>query len=51
MPVKPYIDPTIILVSTRVDDAVIDRLDPELRSRGSVAGDSEQSQSRLLVYS
>ncbi|KAJ9647903.1 chaperone ATPase hsp78 [Coniosporium tulheliwenetii] len=39
---KPYIDPTIILVSTRVDDAVIDRLDPELRSRGSVAGDNDR---------
>lgn len=40
-PVKLFVDPTVVLVSTRVEDAVIDRLDPEYRTRGSVNGESE----------
>jgi hypothetical protein len=31
--VKLYIEPTVILVSTRMDDAIIDRLDPDMRRR------------------
>ncbi|KAF1982980.1 hypothetical protein K402DRAFT_339387 [Aulographum hederae CBS 113979] len=38
---KLHIEPTIVLVSTRADDTLIDRLDPEARSRGSVE-DSDQ---------
>ncbi|PSN73019.1 hypothetical protein BS50DRAFT_653326 [Corynespora cassiicola Philippines] len=35
-----YIDPTIVLVSTKVDDAVIEKLDPD-RSVSSESGQSE----------
>ena len=37
--VKLYIDPTVVLVSTRIDDAVVERLDPEAASRASVGVD------------
>jgi DNA mismatch repair protein MSH5 len=36
--VKVYIEPTIILVSSKVDDAVIDKFDPEARSGTSDIG-------------
>lgn len=39
--VKVYIDPTVVLVSTKTDDAVIDRLDPDGRSGSSNSGDSK----------
>lgn len=29
--VRVYIEPTVILVSTKVDDAVIDKFDPDAR--------------------
>lgn len=42
--VKIYIEPTVILVSTKVDDAVIEKFDPEERNgdgqNGGVARDS-----------
>lgn len=34
-----HIDPTVILLSTRVDESVDAHLDPGGRSRGSVNGD------------
>jgi hypothetical protein len=39
--VRTYIDPTVVLISTSTDDAVLDRLDPGGRSAVSVNGDSE----------
>ena len=42
---KLFIDPTVLLVSTKCDEEVINRLDPEMRSlRGSVDG---RDQTRL----
>lgn len=38
--VKAFIEPTVVLVSVRADDSVIDRLDPEARNGGSVDGAS-----------
>jgi len=38
---KSYIDLTVILVSTRADDTLIDRLDPEARGRGDEDGTCE----------
>jgi DNA mismatch repair protein MSH5 len=38
LPVKTFIDPTIVLVSSKIDDAVLDKLDPERRNMGD--GDS-----------
>jgi DNA mismatch repair protein MSH5 len=40
--VKLFIDPTIILVSTKVDDSVIDRIDPEFKSGDLLSGDNDQ---------
>ncbi|KAH7095817.1 muts domain V-domain-containing protein [Paraphoma chrysanthemicola] len=39
---KTFIDPTVILVSTKIDDAVIDRFDPDARTSGSVSSDNDQ---------
>ncbi|KAK7535827.1 muts domain V-domain-containing protein [Phyllosticta citribraziliensis] len=39
---KLYIEPTVVLVSTRVDDAVFDKLDPERRRGSSVDGSNDQ---------
>ncbi|KAF2842516.1 hypothetical protein M501DRAFT_949091 [Patellaria atrata CBS 101060] len=39
---KTYIDPTVILVSTRIDEEIVDRLDPELWERGSVNRNHDQ---------
>ncbi|KAF2264564.1 hypothetical protein CC78DRAFT_580350 [Lojkania enalia] len=39
---KTYIEPTVILVSTKIDDAVLDRLDSEARSRTSEEGSNDQ---------
>lgn len=36
--VKLYANPTVVLISTKADDAVMDKLDPERRSVGSVDG-------------
>lgn len=30
---KTYIEPTVVLVSTRIDDQIIERLDPDMTSR------------------
>lgn len=39
---RMFIDPTIILVSTKIDDTVIDRFDPEAKNGSSVSGDNDQ---------
>ncbi|KAK8216575.1 muts domain V-domain-containing protein [Phyllosticta capitalensis] len=39
---KLYIEPTSVLVSTRVDDGVLDKLDPERRRGSSVDGSNDQ---------
>lgn len=36
--VRIFIEPTVILVSTKIDDAAIDRFDPEARSGASDNG-------------
>ena len=47
---KLFIDPTVILVSTKCNDEVIDRLDPELRNqRASVDGRSDQTRLPYLL--
>ncbi|KAF2182192.1 hypothetical protein K469DRAFT_636979 [Zopfia rhizophila CBS 207.26] len=46
---KLYIDPTVILVSAKIDDAVIDKLDPEARSRGSRGGSNDQFRLPFLL--
>ncbi|KAE8842680.1 hypothetical protein PTNB73_00732 [Pyrenophora teres f. teres] len=39
---KTFIEPTVILVSTKVDDKVIECFDPEARSGESSSGDNDQ---------
>ncbi|KAF3043231.1 MutS protein msh5 [Didymella heteroderae] len=46
---KAFIDPTVILVSTRIDDAVIDRFDPEVRSGESASGTNDQFRLPFLL--
>ncbi|KAF2131755.1 hypothetical protein P153DRAFT_429981 [Dothidotthia symphoricarpi CBS 119687] len=46
---KTFVDPTVILVSTKIDDVVIDRFDPEARSRQSVSGDNDQFRCPFLL--
>ena len=36
---KLHVQPTVVLLSTKVDESVDAHLDPEGRSRGSVAGE------------
>jgi len=48
--VKVYIDPTVILVSTKVDDSVIDKIDPEARTVTSESGDSESGNQTIPVF-
>ncbi|KAF2495890.1 hypothetical protein BU16DRAFT_560749 [Lophium mytilinum] len=38
---KSFIEPTVVLVSARADDAVIDRLDPEARGSTSIDGSND----------
>ena len=47
--VKTFIDPTVILVSTKIDDAVIDRFDPEAKSGGSVSSSNDQFRLPFLL--
>jgi DNA mismatch repair protein MSH5 len=47
--VKTFIDPTVILVSTKIDDAVMDRFDPEAKSGESVSGDHDQFRLPFLL--
>ncbi|ORY09079.1 mismatch repair protein 5 [Clohesyomyces aquaticus] len=42
---KAFIQPTVVLLSTKIDDEVIEKLDPENKSRGS--GDGSIDQFRL----
>lgn len=46
---RMYINPTTILVSTKIDDTVIDRFDPEARNNGSVSGDNDQFRLPFLL--
>ncbi|KAL1618838.1 hypothetical protein SLS54_006953 [Diplodia seriata] len=39
---KLQINPTVVLVGTRADDSILDKLDPERRSLGSVDGSHDQ---------
>ncbi|KAK3077962.1 hypothetical protein LTS18_008800, partial [Coniosporium uncinatum] len=39
---KLFVEPTILLVSTKADDVLIDRSDPELRNRGSSVIEGDQ---------
>ncbi|KAI9820000.1 MAG: MutS protein msh5 [Pycnora praestabilis] len=39
---KVHVEPTVILLSSRVDESVDAHLDPQGRRRGSVAGDNDQ---------
>ncbi|CAO2650650.1 Nn.00g019420.m01.CDS01 [Neocucurbitaria sp. VM-36] len=43
-----FVNPTVILMSTKIDDAVIDRIDPEA-TRGSVTGDNDQFRLPFLL--
>jgi DNA mismatch repair protein MSH5 len=46
--VKLFIDPTVVLVSTRCNEELINRLDPEMaNARGSVAGERNGDTTRL----
>jgi DNA mismatch repair protein MSH5 len=47
--VRTFIDPTVILVSTKIDDKIIDRFDPEGRSSESVSGDNDQFRLPFLL--
>lgn len=46
---KTFIDPTVILVSTKIDDAVIDRFDPEAKSGESASGTNDQFRLPFLL--
>ncbi|KAF2632157.1 hypothetical protein BU25DRAFT_487709 [Macroventuria anomochaeta] len=46
---KTFIDPTVILVSTKIDDAVINRFDPEAKSGESVSGNNDQFRLPFLL--
>jgi DNA mismatch repair protein MSH5 len=47
--VKTFIDPTVVLVSTKIDDAVIDRFDPEARNSESTSGTNDQFRLPFLL--
>ncbi|KAF2471929.1 uncharacterized protein BDR25DRAFT_366675 [Lindgomyces ingoldianus] len=46
---KLYIEPTVVLVSTKIDDAAMDRLDPEAKSRVSEDGSIDQFRLPFLL--
>jgi DNA mismatch repair protein MSH5 len=46
---RVFINPTVVLLSTKVDDTVFDRFDPEARSSGSVTADSDQFRLPFLL--
>jgi DNA mismatch repair protein MSH5 len=46
---RVFIDPTVVLVSTKIDDAVIDRFDPEARSSGSMTAENDQFRLPFLL--
>jgi DNA mismatch repair protein MSH5 len=46
--VKLFIDPTVVLISTKCNEELVNRLDPEMMSgRGSVAGERHADTTRL----
>ncbi|KAF1364822.1 mismatch repair protein 5 [Lizonia empirigonia] len=46
---QTFIDPTVVLVSTKIDDIVIDRLDPKAKTGESVNGDADQFRLPFLL--
>ncbi|KAF1911832.1 muts domain V-domain-containing protein [Ampelomyces quisqualis] len=44
-----FVNPTVVLVSTRIDDAVIDRFDPEAKSGCSASVDNDQFRLPFLL--
>ncbi|KAH6615072.1 muts domain V-domain-containing protein [Boeremia exigua] len=46
---KGFVDPTVILISSKVDDTVIDHLDPEAKSDESVSGNKDQFRLPFLL--
>ncbi|KAF1953404.1 hypothetical protein CC80DRAFT_518265 [Byssothecium circinans] len=46
---KVYIDPTIVIISTKTDDAVLYKLDPDRRSDASDSGDNDQYRLPFLM--
>lgn len=44
-----FIEPTVILVSTKIDEKVIDTFDPEARSSESLSGDNDQFRLPFLL--
>lgn len=47
--VRTFIEPTVILVSTKTDDKVIDRFDPEARSADCTSSDNDQFRLPFLL--
>lgn len=47
--VKLFINPTVILLSTKIDDKVIERIDPEAGSAESMSGDNDQFRLPFLL--
>jgi hypothetical protein len=46
---RMFIDPTVVLVSTKIDDTVIDRFDPDAKSGGSLSRDNDQFRLSFLL--
>jgi DNA mismatch repair protein MSH5 len=46
---RVFINPTVILVSTKIDDTVIDRFDPEAKNNGSASVDNDQFRLPFLL--
>jgi DNA mismatch repair protein MSH5 len=46
---RMFIDPSVILVSTKIDDTVIDRFDPEAKSSRTVSFDNDQFRLPFLL--
>ncbi|KAF2764623.1 hypothetical protein EJ03DRAFT_391948 [Teratosphaeria nubilosa] len=47
---KLFIDPTVILVSSKCDDGVLDRLDPEMRDGRAMSVDGRSTDQTRLPY-
>lgn len=47
--VKTFIDPTVIIISTKVDDAVVERFDPEARGAESISDNNDQFRLPFLL--
>lgn len=47
--VKLHIQPTVVILSMRVDETVEQYFDPDGRSRGSINGDGKDNQSHMML--